>query len=252
LSRLAGHHAVITGGGTGIGAAIAEALAREGARVSLMGRRLEALQRTAEALVAKGLAGIGYQTTDVVDRCRVGAAFAAARQWNGGRISILVNNAGIAESAPFLKISEDAWQQAIAVNLSGVFYCCQEVLHGMIQAGEGRIVTIASTAGLRGFAYSAPYVAAKHGAVGLMRALAAELAGSPVTANAICPGFTDTEIVARAVRTIRRKTGRSEQEARAELGRLNPSGRLISPEEVAALVVESVLSDRNGEALEIA
>ena len=250
--RLAGQHAVVTGGGTGIGAAIAEALAREGARVSLLGRRVDRLEQTAGWLTDKGLQGIGYQTTDVSDPSRVSSAFAAARQWNGGRISILVNNAGVAESAPFLKVTDEAWRQSLTVNLDGVYHCCREVLHGMIQAQEGRIVTIASTAGLRGFAYAAPYVAAKHGAVGLMRALAAELSGTPVTANAICPGFTDTEIVAQAVRKIRRKTGRSETEARSELGRLNPCGRLITPEEVAAVVLDTILSDRNGEAVEIA
>lgn len=250
--RLAGQHAVVTGGGTGIGAAIAEMLAREGARVSLLGRRVDRLKETADRLAAKGFEGIGYQTTDVADPGRVSGAMSAARQWNGGRISILVNNAGVAESAPFLKVTGEMWRQTLAVNLDGVYHCCREVLHAMIQAREGRIITIASTAGLRGFAYAAPYVAAKHGAVGLMRALAAELDGTPVTANAVCPGFTDTEIVAEAARKIRRKTGRSEQEARAELARLNPSGRLIAPEEVAAAVLDLLLSDRNGEAVEIA
>jgi NAD(P)-dependent dehydrogenase (short-subunit alcohol dehydrogenase family) len=250
--KLAGRHAAVTGGGTGIGAAIAEALAREGARVSLFGRRADRLKETAERLQAKGFEGVGFQTTDVTSRSRVSGAFSAARRWNGGRISILVNNAGVAESASFLKITEEAWRQAVAVNLDGVFHCCHEVLHGMIQAQEGRIITIASTAGLRGFAYSAPYVAAKHGAVGLMRALAAELEGTPITANAICPGFTDTEIVAQAVRKICRKTGRSEDAARAELESLNPSGRLIAPEEVAAAVLDLLLSERNGEAVEIA
>ncbi|HEX8643533.1 MAG TPA: SDR family NAD(P)-dependent oxidoreductase [Allosphingosinicella sp.] len=250
--RLTGQHAVVTGGGTGIGAAIAEVLAREGARVSLLGRNVDRLRQTAGWLTDKGYEGVGFQTTDVTQRSRVRAAFGAARRWNGGRISILVNNAGVAESAPFLKISDEMWRQSIATNLDGVYYCCQEVLHGMIQAQEGRIVTIASTAGLRGFAYTAAYVAAKHGAVGLMRALAAELDGTSITANAICPGFTDTEIVRQAVSRIRRKTGRSEQEARAELASLNPSGRLIAPEEVAALVLDLVLSERNGEAVEIA
>lgn len=252
MTRLKNHHAVITGGGTGIGAAIAEVLAREGARISLLGRRLDRLKETADRLKAKGFEGIGFQTTDVADPNRVNGAISAAREWNGGRISILINNAGAAESAPFLKVTEEMWRQSLAVNLDGVYYCCREVLHGMIQAQEGRIITIASTAGLRGFAYTAPYVAAKHGAVGLMRALAAELEGTPITANAICPGFTDTEIVAQAVKKIRRKTGRSEGDARAELARLNPSGRLISPQEVAAAVLDLVLSERNGEALEIA
>ena len=250
--RLSGHHAIVTGGGTGIGAAIAEALARQGARVSLLGRNVDHLARTAAWLTDKGYKGVGFQTTDVTERSRVANAISAARQWNGGRISILVNNAGAAESAPFLKISPEMWRRSIATNLEGVYNCCQEVLHGMIQAKQGRIITIASTAGLRGFAYTAAYVAAKHGAVGLMRALAAELDGTPITANAVCPGFTDTEIVRQAVKKIRRKTGRSEKEARDELARLNPSGRLIMPGEVAAAVLDLILSERNGEAVEIA
>jgi len=249
--RLSGQHALITGGATGIGAAIAWQLAGEGARVSIIGRRLEPLKAAAAALEAQGFADIFFATADVTVAEDLAGAIAAARARNG-RISILVNNAGEAESAPFLKVSEEMWGHAIAVNLDGVYRCCRAVLPDMSEAGQGRILTIASTAGLRGFAYSAPYVAAKHGAVGLMRALAVELAGGPVTANAICPGFTDTGIVARAVEKIRLKTGRGEAETRAELGRLNPGGRLIDPREVAELALDLILSDRNGEAVEIA
>lgn len=239
--RLAGQRALVTGGGTGIGAAIARALAAEGAHVTVVGRRREPLDAFAAEFGGTAIAA------DVTDRAAIDRVVADA-----GPFDILVNNAGLAESAPFAKVTADAWRKAMAVNLDAVFHCSQAVLPGMLAAGRGRIVTIASTAGLRGAAYVAPYVAAKHGAVGLMRALAAELGGKGITANAICPGYADTEIVAAAVRNIREKTGRSEDEARAELARFNLSGRLIAPEEIAQAVVEIILSDRSGEAVEIA
>lgn len=243
--RLAGHHALITGGGTGIGAAIARGLASEGVKVTVIGRRIEPL-----AEVARAIGGLAI-ASDVTDRAAIDSAFAEASAAQG-TISILINNAGLAESAPFAKVTGDAWRQVMAVNLDAVFHCSQAALPGMIAEKRGRIVTIASIAGLRGAAYVAPYVAAKHGAVGLMRALAVELASKGITANAICPGYVDTEIVAAAVRNIRAKTGRSEEEARSELAGFNPSGRLIAPEEVADAVVALVLSGRSGEAVEIA
>jgi NAD(P)-dependent dehydrogenase (short-subunit alcohol dehydrogenase family) len=234
--KLAGHHALITGGGTGIGAAIAQALASEGAKVSIIGRRVGPLKETAAALAAQGFPDIFFTTTDVTEENRVKAAIGAARDRNG-RISILVNNAGAAPSAPFAKVTAESWRQTMAVNLDALFYCTQEVLHGMIQAGEGRVITIASTAGLKGYGYVAPYVAAKHGAVGLMRALAAEYAKTPLTFNAICPGFTDTDLVAAAADVIVKKTGRTAEQARADLARFNPQGRLIDPREVASTVL---------------
>lgn len=246
MSRLAGQHALVTGGGTGIGAAIARALAAEGAAITLVGRRPKPL----EAMAAR-LSDARVAVADVTDAVAVEAAFAEARARHGP-VSILVNNAGAATSAPFAKVDEAAWRAALAVNLDGVFHCCRAAIGPMLDAGYGRIVTVASVAGLRGFAYSAPYVAAKHGAVGLMRALAAEFGGKGVTANAVCPGFADTEIVAAATHTIHAKTGCGEAQARAALAAMNPSGRLIEPAEIGALVAELVLSTRNGEAVEIA
>jgi NAD(P)-dependent dehydrogenase (short-subunit alcohol dehydrogenase family) len=244
--RLAGRHALITGGGTGIGAAVARALAAEGAKLTLVGRRREPLET-----IAQEIRSVFCCTADVTDRAQVDAAFATARAAHGP-ISILVNNAGAAAGLPFAKVTEAQWRDLLAVNLDGVFHCCQAALPDLLAAEAGRIVTIASMAGLHGFAYAAPYIAAKHGAVGLTRALAAEYAGTRLRVNAVCPGFVETEMTLRSVANITAKTGRSAEAARAELVRLNPSGRLIAPDEVAAAVVELVRSDRNGEAVEIA
>ena len=242
---LAGRHALVTGGGTGIGAAVAEALAAEGAKLTLVGRRREPLEEVA------GTLGAAVATADVTDRMQVDRAFAAAREANGP-VDILVNNAGVAVGVPFAKVTETLWRQLLAVNLDGMFHCCQAALPDLLAAEAGRIVTIASMAGLHGFAYASPYIAAKHGAVGLTRALAAEFAGTNLRVNAVCPGFVDTDMTVRSVETIVARTGRAEQEARAELARLNPSGRLIAAHEVARAVLDLVHSGRNGEAMEIA
>ena len=244
--RLQGQHALITGGGTGIGAAIARALAAEGAELTLVGRRAEPLQET-----AANLDNVAVCTADVTDRQQVDAAFAASRAAHGP-ITILINNAGAAAGVPFAKVSETLWRDMLAVNLDGMFHCCQAALPDLLEAETGRIVTVASMAGLHGFAYASPYIAAKHGAVGLTRALAAEYSGKALTVNTVCPGFVDTDMTADSVANISGKTGRSAEDARAELARLNPSGRLIAPEEVAAAVLDLVLSTRNGEAVEIA
>jgi NAD(P)-dependent dehydrogenase (short-subunit alcohol dehydrogenase family) len=246
VTRLQNHHAIITGGGTGIGAAIARALGAEGARLTLVGRRREPLEEVCagdfDALVAPA---------DVTVREEVDRAFALAREAQGP-ITILVNNAGAAAGVPFAKVTEELWRDMLAVNLDGMFHCCQAALPDLLAAPAGRIVTIASMAGLHGFAYASPYIAAKHGAVGLTRALAAEYVSKSLRVNAVCPGFVDTDMTVRSVSNITAKTGRSEDEAREDLARLNPSGRLISPEEVAEAVLDLILSERNGEAVEIA
>ncbi len=229
--RLENIHAIVTGGGSGIGAAIAQALAAEGARLTLVGRRRDALEAAAAAIP-----GAIAMPADVTDRTSIDAAFAAARAAHGP-IGILINNAGIAPSAPFAKVTAEAWRATMATNLDALFHCCQAALADLLAAPAGRIVTVASTAGLKGYGYTAPYVASKHGAIGLMRALAAEFAATPLTANALCPGFTDTEIVATAIETIASRTGRSETEALAELTRHNPQKRLITCEEVAEAAV---------------
>ena len=244
--RLTNHHALITGGGTGIGAAIARTLGAEGAKLTLVGRRRDRLEEVCagdfDALVAPA---------DVTVREEVERAFALAREAQGP-IAILVNNAGAATGVPFARVTPDVWRDMLAVNLDGMFHCCQAALPDLLGGEAGRIVTVASMAGLHGFAYASPYIAAKHGAVGLTRALAAEYAQSRLRVNAVCPGFVDTDMTVRSVSNIAAKTGRSESEAREELARLNPSGRLIAPEEVAAAVLDLILSERNGEAVEIA
>jgi NAD(P)-dependent dehydrogenase (short-subunit alcohol dehydrogenase family) len=242
--RLAGRHALVTGGGTGIGAAIARALAAEGAKVTVIGRRIEPVER-----IAREIGGVAI-SADVTDGLSVKLAFEKAYNAQGP-IEILINNAGAAAGERFGRVTEQVWRDAMAVNLDAVYLCSHWVMPEMLRNGWGRIVTIASNAGLRGYAYVAAYVAAKHGAVGLMRALATEFADSGVTCNAICPGFTETEIVAETVQVLQEKTGRTEQEARDVLARYNLSKRLIAPAEVAEEVVRMILSDRSGLALEI-
>jgi len=231
VTRLAGHHALITGGGSGIGAAIARTLAADGAKLTLVGRRRELLQET-----AADVGGAAVAQADVTRREQLEPAFAVARLVHGP-VTILVNNAGAAASAPFAEVTPEEWRATFAVNCDALLHCCQAALPDLLAAEAGRIVTIASTAGLKGYPFTAPYVAAKHAAIGLTRALATEFAATSLTVNAVCPGFTDTEIVARAVAVVAEKTGRGEDEARAALTRFNPQRRLIDPQEVADAVL---------------
>jgi NAD(P)-dependent dehydrogenase (short-subunit alcohol dehydrogenase family) len=228
---LAGRHAVVTGGGRGIGAAVATALAAEGAKVSLLGRNEGPLKEKSETLpVAQAI------RCDVTDEAAVDAAFAEARR-AFGPVAILVNNAGAAESAPFVRTSLELLRRMLDVNLIGTFLCSRTALPDMFEAGSGRIVNIASIAGLKGAAYVSAYCAAKHGVIGLTRALALETATKGITINAVCPSYADTEMARRAIANIVAKTGRSAPEADMELVRKNPQGRLIRPEEVAATVL---------------
>lgn len=228
---LQGRHALVTGAARGIGAAIARVLASEGARVTLLGRRLDALEQLVRELPGETHAVVA----DISNAAQVQAAFAQARE-RFGPIGILVNNAGQAESAPFTKTSIELWQRMLAVNLTGSFLCAQAALPDMLAARHGRIVNIASTAGQKGYAYVAAYAAAKHGVIGLTRSLALEVATKGVTVNAVCPGYTETDILRDSIANVVAKTGRSADEALAEFAAGNPQRRIVQPDEVADAV----------------
>jgi NAD(P)-dependent dehydrogenase (short-subunit alcohol dehydrogenase family) len=244
-------HALITGGGSGIGAATARALAEAGVRVSVAGRRPDALAETASSLGERVGAVL---TMDVTDEVAV-ADGTKRIEAEAGPIDILINNAGKALSAPFEQTDAALWSDMLASNLSSVFLVTRAVLPGMAQRGRGRVINVASTAGLIGYAYVSAYVAAKHGVVGLTRALALEYARRGVTVNAVCPGYTDTPLVAEAAANIVAKTGRSEAEARAALAKVNPMQRLVRSEEVADAILwlaSSGASSINGQVVAVA
>lgn len=222
MTDLAGKRVLITGGGTGTGADLARGFHAAGAEVVITGRRLSPLER-----VAAGLPGTRALVCDVTDEAQVAETFAAA-----GPVDIVIANAGASSSAPMGKTSLAEWNALLAVNLTGSFLTLREGLNQF--TGWGRLIAVASTAGLKGYAYVAPYAAAKHGVVGMVRSLAQEVARKPVTANALCPGFLDTEMTDRSVANIREKTGMDEAAARAALAATNPQKRLIRPAEVTA------------------
>jgi NAD(P)-dependent dehydrogenase (short-subunit alcohol dehydrogenase family) len=231
MNALAGKHALVTGGGTGIGAAIATTLARAGALVTICGRRQQPLQT-----IAEGDSNIRAMTADVTDEASVAELYQQAEA-AGEPIDIVVANAGMAESAPAHKTSLDLWTRTLNVNLTGAFLTVKPALAGMRERGRGRIVFIASTAGLKGYSYVAPYVAAKHGVVGLARALAVETAATGITVNAVCPGFTDTPMLNESIRHIVETTKRNEADVRATLAKRNAQARFIQPKEVADVVL---------------
>jgi NAD(P)-dependent dehydrogenase (short-subunit alcohol dehydrogenase family) len=231
IMSLEGKHALITGGGSGIGAAIAFALAQAGAQATICGRRKEELEFTAGRHN-----NIHTETADVTDEAAVAQLYRRA-QTARGNFSIVVANAGTAESAPAEKVSREVWHRIIGVNLTAAFFSVQPALAGMRQQKWGRIVFIASTAGLKGYPYVAPYVAAKHGVVGLTRTLALETAKAGITVNAVCPGFTETSLLDRAVDRIAARTNLSEADTRQVLAGNNPQGRFFQPQEVADTVV---------------
>ena len=230
--HLSGKIAVVTGASRGIGAAIATALAREGAGVALIGRDAARLEKQAAELSADTLVA----PADISDPDSVHRAFARIRE-RFPRIDILVNNAGQAESAPFSRTDLALWNRMLGVNLTGTYLCTHEVLPAMLKQDFGRVINVASTAGRIGYAYVSAYCAAKHGVIGLTRALALEAGRTAVTINAVCPGYAETDLTKSTLANIMAKTGKSEAEARAALTVHNPQGRLVSPEEVANAVL---------------
>ena len=244
---LEGRHALVTGGGTGIGAACATHLHAAGAKVSLLGRRIEPLQ---------GVAGRVHGTAiqcDVTDPERIGQAFDEARAAHGP-IELLIVNAGIAESAPFHKMTRESWDRIIAVNLTGAFDCAQAAIGDLLKGENGRLVFIASVASLRGVPYAAHYAASKHGLLGLTRSLAAEYAKTKLTVNAVCPGYVDTPMTYQSVARVSQFTGRGEEFARDAITNMNASGRLVHPDGIATMVTTLCLpqsGDISGAAITI-
>lgn len=225
--------ALITGGGRGIGRAIALAFAREGATVVVSARTAEQVEAVAKEIGGSAVALV----CDVADPQSVAAMFTRAHEGLGRGPDILVNNAGIAESATLIQTDDELWQRHLNINLSGTFYCTRAALPSMVEQRWGRIINVASIAGKMGAAYISAYAASKHGVLGLTRSVAHEVATLGITANAICPGYVDTEMVSRSIEKIKTRTGRSEEEALETLKNMSPQHRLVTPEEVAAVAL---------------
>lgn len=245
MQKLKDCHALVTGGATGIGLAIAKSLAGEGARVTIASRNIERVNTVADE--NEGITGIAL---DVTNPDSIESVFAEV-----GPVDVLVNNSGVALAVPFEKTTIEQLSSVMAVNLTGVFLCAQAALPSMRERNQGRIINIASTAGLKGYAYISAYAASKHAVIGMTRSLALELSATGITANCVCPGFTDTEIAADAIANVTAKTGRSAEEALAELIKFNPQQRMIQPEEVADTVVwlcQDSSRSINGQAIAVA
>ena len=248
---LAGQHALVTGGASGIGFAVASRLGALGASLTLFGRALDRLEAAVAAL--RGATRCDFVQGDVGDAAAVRRAFEALDA-RGHALRILISNAGAARSAKFAETDSPIWEEMLRTNLTGVYHCMREALPRIVAAGGGRVVTIASTAGLIGYPYVSAYCAAKHGVIGLTRALAAEYALRGVTLNAVCPGYTDTAMTQQSVANIVARTGRTEGEARAALTAHNPQQRLVTPDEVAGAVAWLCLPESaaiNGQAISV-
>src|SRR3954471_7253987 len=228
-SELKGRHALITGGGTGIGAAAAAHLHSAGAKLSLLGRRMEPLQQVAEQLSGYAVACDAPQPEQIRN------AFDEARTINGP-IDLLIVNAGVAESAPFHKMTRESWDRIIGTNLTAAFECSRAAIGDLLKSDNGRLVFVASVASLRGVPYASHYAASKHGLLGLMRSLAAEYAKSNLTVNAVCPGYVDTPMTDQSVARVSEITGRKEEEARSVITAMNASGRLVDPQAIGNVI----------------
>jgi NAD(P)-dependent dehydrogenase (short-subunit alcohol dehydrogenase family) len=229
--------ALITGGGRGIGRAIALAFAREGAQIAVAARTLDQVNRVAEEIERQYHSKALALVCDVADSSSVKNMFATLTQNFDRHADIMVNNAGIAESATLVKTTDEVWHRHLNINLSGTFYCTREALPPMLKNGWGRIINIASIAGKTGAPYTSAYAASKHGVMGLTRSLALEVGASGVTVNAICPGYVETDMVSKAIEKITTITGRAGEETLETLKRMSPQNRLVTPEEVAAMAL---------------
>lgn len=250
---VAGAHAAITGGSRGIGLAVAEQLAALGARVSILAREPARLTAAAQLLNSRFPNSTSAESVDVGDAQSVVKAFSHITERHG-QVQILINNAGVGESCPFHKSDLALWQRMIDINLTGTYLCSQAVIASMLQAGQGRVINVASTAGLRGFKYVAAYCAAKHGVVGLTRALAVEYEGRGVTFNAVCPGYTKTDLLEQSIDNAAKKSGRTKSDIEHELKGTMPEKRFVEPKEVAEVIVRlcsTESSSVNGEAIVI-